>query len=380
MENLEKLESSILELLGGHQCVTIPGLGSFIYREFQASSNHFTFELKPAGYSVFFNNAIQSDDGILANYLREKEGLDYAGATAFIKRAVLTIENHLALNRNLALGKLGNFFVNAEKQVFFIPSGALNLDLASFGLPIIRLDELTKSKETQVAEQKVEVVHQAAPAITQTDEFEDAQILELAETQPNRGWIWKVAAGFAILTLAGSGWYFGRQFFGTKSTPQIEAASTDAPATDTSQPILSAEVASTNTETKITKKTEAPKKEERVKKNTEPANKSDVAIVRPSEVKSLIVSAADYRSAMEQKSGKFYLIGSTYIGEDMAKKECAKWNKVGVNATVFKPGKSSLYRVILGRFQSEKAASDFMKTMPGFHGSSVGMRELTLSN
>ena len=58
MDELKKLENAVKELLGTHNCVTVTGLGSFIYRETAASSNHFTFELKPSGNSVFFNNAI----------------------------------------------------------------------------------------------------------------------------------------------------------------------------------------------------------------------------------------------------------------------------------------------------------------------------------
>jgi hypothetical protein len=71
MEALKKPEELVLELLGLHHCVTIPGLGSFIYREAPASANTFTFELKPAARTVFFNNAIIADDGVLVNLIRQ---------------------------------------------------------------------------------------------------------------------------------------------------------------------------------------------------------------------------------------------------------------------------------------------------------------------
>jgi hypothetical protein len=51
----------------------------------------------------------------------------------------------------------------------------------------------------------------------------------------------------------------------------------------------------------------------------------------------------------------------------LAKRECLLWQKLGIDACVVSVKKSSLTKVILGRFEDEKSASTFaesIKIMP----------------
>ncbi len=387
MEELNKLENIILELLGTYQCVTVPGLGSFIYRDSPAASNHFTFELKPGGNTVFFNNAIQADDGILANAVRERLGLSYTEALGQIQTTVKSIEGHLQTKKNLAFGKLGNFFQNAEGHIFFLPSGALNLSRDSYGLPVLKLEELQKPLQQLHKQEKPVVVNEPVFKVHNTEteeEYEVAEILELEEPQRNRGLVWKIAAGFAILTLAGTGWYFGSRVLGNKNK-HTETATMDAPAkveTPAESAPENAQVVvpenNTQTTTQDSKPTKATKKAE-AKPETEAAKPAQSAeTARPKEVTAEIIPTDAFYQKMQQKRGHYYVVGGAFIGEEMAKAECRKWNKVGVNASIHKPENSSLYRVILGRFESEKAASSFIQTMPGFHGSTVAVRDFPI--
>ena len=111
-----KLEEIILHLLGHNHCVTVPGLGSFIYREAPASANTFTFELKPSSRTVFFNNAIASDDGIMVNHVREQLGIGYNVALIKVNEMASELRENLDRRKNLPFGKLGNFFLNSENQ------------------------------------------------------------------------------------------------------------------------------------------------------------------------------------------------------------------------------------------------------------------------
>lgn len=379
MEGLHLLEHTILDLLGTHQCVTIPGLGSFIYRDYPASSNHFTLELKPSGNTIFFNHAIQGDDGLLANRIRETNGGSYSDALAWIKTRIEEIQNHLHDKKNLAFGKLGNFFLNADKQVFFLPSGQLNLSKSSFGLPVLKLSELEKAKTTIPAPRAEVIVEtpKPAPVALAETEIEEAEVLELDEPVRQRHLAWRIAAAFAVVTLASSAWYFGRQYFNQHEENIAQSASMDL-------------VAGKDTTVKNIDSVPVPHQEsqsiaksEKKKASNKGKEKSGAdAIVngnaRRLEVTSPIIGDAEFKNTLEHKSGRFYLIGGTYVSESMAKKECAKWNKVGVNATLFRSSNSALIRVLLGRFNSEKAASAFMTTMPGFHGSTVALREIQL--
>jgi hypothetical protein len=72
-------------------------------------------------------------------------------------------------------------------------------------------------------------------------------------------------------------------------------------------------------------------------------------------------------TALNAQRGKFIVSGGAYITTDLAKRECMLWQKLGIDACVVSVKKSSLTKVILGRFEDEKSASAFaesIKIMP----------------
>jgi hypothetical protein len=72
-------------------------------------------------------------------------------------------------------------------------------------------------------------------------------------------------------------------------------------------------------------------------------------------------------TALNSQRGKFIVSGGAYITTDLAKRECLLWQKLGIDACVVAVKKSSLTKVILGRFEDEKSASKFaesIKIMP----------------
>lgn len=70
---------------------------------------------------------------------------------------------------------------------------------------------------------------------------------------------------------------------------------------------------------------------------------------------------------LKTQPGNFIVSGGAYITTDLAKRECLLWQKLGIDACVVPVKKSSLTKVILGRFEDEKTASAFaesIKIMP----------------
>ncbi|MCC7296694.1 MAG: hypothetical protein IT244_00055 [Bacteroidia bacterium] len=377
MELKKSLDKYVEELLGLHNCVTISGLGSFIYREAPASANHFSFEIRPTVRTVFFNNAIAADDGILVNQIRESEGMSYNQALDAVNLVAGDIRQGLQSKRNVGFGNLGNFFLNSDGHIFFLPTASLNLSPNSFGLPILKLDELdakhipTVLKPIAEKESEPVVTKKAAPVV-ETFEFEEAEVLHLeeqSEQKRNFGWLFKAAAVFAILTLTGTGIYFGKQFFSAKTntTQQAAIAQTD-----------------TNLETKSAVKSETQTTEPAIAPaepavNTTETNKTETAVV-PHLPEFALQSIEDKLADLKQTKGHYFVLGGMYMNADLAIAECKRWNASHVNAAWIKPENSSLYKVVLARFTSEKEASEFVGNIAVISGGNVSVRQIKIFN
>lgn len=370
MEALQQISLWIPELLGTHSCVTIPGLGSFIYREAPASGNPFTHELKPAVRTIFFNNAISADDGVLVNHIREKSGVSYNDALKLTQDAASEIRLALEKKRSVPFGELGNFFLNSENQVFFLPLHSLNLSHQTFGLPIIKLDELAnRAKPASLSADSVQTGNTVKPTTeSAVEEFEEASVVEVdadAAAVRKSSFIWKAAAVLAFVAMSVTGVYYlstSTKLF--KSGNNGPVAST-APVTDQ----VSETPAYTSTE-------DAP--EENTMVPAEPAEVTAIAEETRGIAPAATISNEDYLKQLFAGKGEYYVLGGMYMNAELAETELNQWNASGVSATVFKAKNSSLFKVILGRFESEAAASAFMENMPVFSGVHISVRQTKL--
>lgn len=363
---MERFEKIILALLGENDCVTIPGLGSFIYRDNSAIGNTFTLEIRPATKTVYFNNAILADDGLLVNKIQEKEGLSYAEAKKLVQTEVDALKEQLAAKRNFPFGSIGNFFLNAANEVFFLPAASLNLSKKAYGLPILKLEPVhtavaeaipSKKEVKTVKEITFEKVSTPEPEIEETIsiEYEDAEVIGIEENlsvNKNRGFAWRIAAGFAVISMAGGMYIAASKYSGSNLANKASS-------------VAAIELKNNTAET--TKNTLEPTTEEM---NTEAAAKPMEPMVA--------VDKETWNNTLRNKKGHYFVIGGMFIIESMALEECKKWNEIGVSATIVKPPFSSLYRVVLDRFESEHAASEFAKIVPEYVGASISVRDIKL--
>jgi hypothetical protein len=70
-----QLSKAITNLLYDHDCVTIPGFGSFIINESSAKYIDKENKFYPPGKYVSFNPIVKSNDGLLANYISRKRSI-----------------------------------------------------------------------------------------------------------------------------------------------------------------------------------------------------------------------------------------------------------------------------------------------------------------
>ena len=136
-----QLSKFISELLLEHDCVTVPGLGSFLGN---FKSAHYDLENEkfyPPSKQISFNSQIKANDGLLAKFISEKSGLNYDDSLKEIHQEVLKITLNLK-KESVLLKDIGELNLNKEENIVFTPLQIKNFLKDSFGLSPIFIKEL----------------------------------------------------------------------------------------------------------------------------------------------------------------------------------------------------------------------------------------------
>ena len=149
-----KIESYIAQLLYRYQCVTVPGFGAFL-TEIQSaqlieSSNSFF----PPKKMISFNAYLKNNDGLLANHIAQAEKTSYEYAISAIQYEVFNWRKALQENGLFAIKNVGDFSLNADKNLIFTPYDQTNYLSNSFGLaPFV-----SPKVKRELFEQKIEAL------------------------------------------------------------------------------------------------------------------------------------------------------------------------------------------------------------------------------
>lgn len=150
------IEPYIAQLLYRYQCVTVPGFGAFL-TEIQSaqlieSSNSFF----PPKKVISFNTNIKNNDGLLANHIAQAEKTSYEYAISAIQYEVFNWKKALQENGLFSIKNVGNFSLNADKNLIFTPYDQTNYLSNSFGLSAF----VSPMVKREVFEQKIEALEQ----------------------------------------------------------------------------------------------------------------------------------------------------------------------------------------------------------------------------
>ncbi len=129
-----QLATYIKDLLYRYECVIIPGFGAFLTQNRSARIDDASHTFYPPSKVLSFNRQLQTNDGILANYLASIEKCHYEVALQKIRNFTGKLSLELSEGKTITLKNIGDFFLNEENTVQFIPSEKENFNTASFGL------------------------------------------------------------------------------------------------------------------------------------------------------------------------------------------------------------------------------------------------------
>jgi hypothetical protein len=196
-----KIEQYITQLLYRYQCVTVPGFGAFLTEFQSAQLDESSHSFYPPKKMVSFNPFIKNNDGLLANHLAEAEKVSYEVAVNAIQNEVSHWKTKIQELGNFSIKNIGDFSLNSEKNIVFVPVDQINYLKESFGLSSFVSPVVKREILREVYKDEVEQLEEQAPFIFTPEKKRNYSFL-------------KYAAVF--LLLAGIGGAVGYKFYEKK--------------------------------------------------------------------------------------------------------------------------------------------------------------------
>jgi hypothetical protein len=125
----------IKELLFEQDCVVVPDFGGFIANYVSAEIHPIRHTFSPPSKSIAFNEMLRLNDGLLASYVAQQEGVSREEALNQIKDYTHQLWNELRQRNKYRLEEVGTLFLNREQKLEFEPENRVNYLNDSFGLP-----------------------------------------------------------------------------------------------------------------------------------------------------------------------------------------------------------------------------------------------------
>lgn len=206
-----QLETYISDLLYRYECVTIPEFGAFLTHRISAKIQNDTHTFYPPKKVVSFNEQLQNNDGLLANYIADVEKIPYEFAVKKIAKRVKTIKSYLRQGETITFDSIGDVSLNTEGSITFEPSNYLNFLTDAFGLSQFNSIELTRELYKEQAEALEEVI----------------PIAVTPEKRQAKPYLRYAAVALIALTLGGFG---ASQFYNTQVQTHNQLAQEEADA------------------------------------------------------------------------------------------------------------------------------------------------------
>jgi hypothetical protein len=171
-----KIEQYISQLLFRYQCVTVPGFGAFLTEFQSAQLDENSHSFYPPKKMVSFNPFIKNNDGLLANHLAQAEKISYEIAVDIIHNEVSHWKTKIQEFGSFSVKNVGDFSLNSENNIVFVPIDQINYLTASFGLSSF----VSPAVKREVYKEEVEQLEEKAPVIFTPEKRRNYSVLKYA--------------------------------------------------------------------------------------------------------------------------------------------------------------------------------------------------------
>ncbi|HTB05320.1 MAG TPA: SPOR domain-containing protein [Bacteroidia bacterium] len=152
-----QVEGYISELLYDNDCVIVPDFGGFIGNYAPAKIDPVKHLFEPPHKNILFNKGLTQNDGLLANYISNKQQVSYTAALNVLTDEVKRYRDELKQNKRLALDNIGVLLLDEHDNLIFQPDDKVNYLPEAFGLSSFFHLPVTTEKEEK--ESNVVLLH-----------------------------------------------------------------------------------------------------------------------------------------------------------------------------------------------------------------------------
>jgi len=156
-----QLATYINDLLYRYECVIIPGFGALLTQYHSAQIDLVTNTFYPPGKTLSFNRQLQTNDGLLANYVASVEKCSYESALQKIRNFTGRLSLQLSEGNTISIINIGDFSLNEENSVQFVPSKKQNFNTAAFGLTSFISPKINR----EVYKENIEALEEKVPVL-----------------------------------------------------------------------------------------------------------------------------------------------------------------------------------------------------------------------
>ncbi len=171
-----QLETYISDLLYRYDCVTVPEFGAFLTHRVSAKIHDTTHAFYPPKKVLSFNEQLQNNDGLLANYIASVDKMPYEVSVEKIKKHVKSIKSYLVGGETIAFENIGELLLNKEGKINFEPSLHINYLTDAFGLSQFTSNDITR----EVYKEEVEELEDVIPLVITPEKRKSRSYLKYA--------------------------------------------------------------------------------------------------------------------------------------------------------------------------------------------------------
>ena len=150
------ITNSLIELLQDNECVIVPDFGAFISKRHSAAIDYANHRFTPPYKEIVFNNKLKNDDGLLVDFMIEKESLTKEDALAKIRSFVNQSEAILDVNSELVLEGIGKIRKFGDDYILTSKTKT-NLLGDSFGLTEFNVQPVFRTETYQIIKERIAV-------------------------------------------------------------------------------------------------------------------------------------------------------------------------------------------------------------------------------
>lgn len=141
----------ISNLIYDYECVVIPELGGFISSYQPASIHPVQHQFNPPAKKLMFNEALKSNDGLLANYIATSQRVSYEAAMEGIREFVKMAKSALSNGEAVTFENIGSIYLGYDGNLQFDQNDSVNYlkdvyGMSSFVSPAIRREATAAPK------------------------------------------------------------------------------------------------------------------------------------------------------------------------------------------------------------------------------------------